>query len=826
MAESTVLQKGRVTYIEPTNIAFYTDGTMAKVPSNDLVLNPLEEYCIAVDLEVIIPNRKACSLAQENGDYIKTIFSSTNGTISFLHGTDGVLTTNFTDVNPISPRNNTTECLGIESIDIQYNSWMYPQVTIKFVDVRGSSVLLPEEEDYSNGTGFGSIYRAMFSMPSPVFRLKVKGFYGHGVTYYLSVQTFNMDLDSSSGNFGITVTFIGYMYRAYGDMPMTYICLAPYMVGGDEYWANQVEKKRFVFVNRNGTTTEMCKIPDLRRRVANAAMSEKRMSAAAEGKQVTENADGKIQTLKQIKNNYPLSEWFITPTKALFATQTDMTASSIEDNITGYISTISGYDITYKTNFLNEFSTLSAYRKGAKGKRQIEEYIYTYNKGLKVKERKNNEKYLSEEKMFTSEEREYINKTIHSNPSSISRLFVMEGNFTIEKSFVETGLDKHIKDAEKFKEEAEQKYKEIENSLMEEALGFTPSIENIYNLIFAHMETFMQMFYDHMDVIKKKIEEKNPERMVSQFGEMTDVDRKEDMIPPYTAFFKEKHHANGTTLKELILPEDKNLDEVIFINNLLNAASLYSEDNKRIDKEIEQLKQRTESGATGSMKTGGAGGRDFLAGAPSINIDKLIPLTTYDFVQKDKIANPYTWVKKLDEDDKIGSTDIFEDIVLGTFALRAAYYLSTNNEGRRDAKTFGRLEAINFVKMFGEDYFSNQFFDFLGRYADDKGGRRDANSFIKKITQEGNSFAWNFGTKNLFAKQDNMLTFNLLPDEKHGKGYYPVGENSFINMNQKSVSGKISDDIFSYPKIGRRIAKKKVFLLYHQEIMSMRFIRG
>ena len=209
--------KSRINYIEPTNIAFYSDGSKAIVPSNELVLNPLEDYCIAIDLEVIIPERKACSLAKENNEYIRLNFSSTNGTLSFLHGTSGMFTTNFTDINPINPEGNTSECFGIESIDIDYSPWQSPQVTIKFVDIRGGSVMLPEEKALQDN-GQGSLYRALFTLPSPMFKLTVKGFYGKGVTYYLCEESVDIDMDASSGDFNIVAKFIGMLFRVYADI--------------------------------------------------------------------------------------------------------------------------------------------------------------------------------------------------------------------------------------------------------------------------------------------------------------------------------------------------------------------------------------------------------------------------------------------------------------------------------------------------------------------------------------------------------------------------------------------------------------------------------
>ena len=84
---------------------------------------------------------------------------------------------------------------GISSIDINYDNYYVPQVTIQFVDIRGISLFNPEEEAHNltqdgvdgtiNPDYAGSFFRSFFSFPYPIFTLKVKGFYGKPISYEL-----------------------------------------------------------------------------------------------------------------------------------------------------------------------------------------------------------------------------------------------------------------------------------------------------------------------------------------------------------------------------------------------------------------------------------------------------------------------------------------------------------------------------------------------------------------------------------------------------------------------------------------------------------------
>ena len=229
---------GRLLWVDPNAIDMDTDdGT-----------SDYEDYCIAVELEVEIPKRNSCDSLT---DRVKYVVNSTTKSdkISFFTGTDGFLTTSFTDISAVEPIGN-KETLGISSIDITYNSFFYPQVTITFIDVRGSSLMYPQEHMLEYGSQ-GSFFKALFCFPYPMFTLRVKGFYGKQVEYNLAVEDFKSSFNSETGNFECIVKFIGYMYGIYTDLPMSYLVAAPYVDMGEnvevgkKYWDSKAGTYRY-----------------------------------------------------------------------------------------------------------------------------------------------------------------------------------------------------------------------------------------------------------------------------------------------------------------------------------------------------------------------------------------------------------------------------------------------------------------------------------------------------------------------------------------------------------------------------------------------------
>ena len=200
------------------------DQPIFYIEPNDLEFNN-EDLNIGVYLEIENVNR---ALNEENETQNAEV-NVKSSYINLMKGADGILTTDYSDVGVMEIYNGgNKESLGIESINIKYSSWFYPEVDIKFVDVRGNSVFSSmESSNDPDKKGDASFMESFFKFPYPIFKLTVKGQYGSPVTFKLTVRDVRSTFNSSTGNYEIMVKFIGYMYGYLTDIPMQYLLISP-----------------------------------------------------------------------------------------------------------------------------------------------------------------------------------------------------------------------------------------------------------------------------------------------------------------------------------------------------------------------------------------------------------------------------------------------------------------------------------------------------------------------------------------------------------------------------------------------------------------------
>ena len=110
---------------------------------------------------------------------------------------------------------------GITSISIKINASYIPQVTINFTDVRGKTLF---EQAKVN-----TPYTAFFHLPYPTFFLTLKGYYGKAVQYQLTLEKFVSRFDPSSGDYLVTCDFKGNHIAMLRDINMHEAVTAPYM---------------------------------------------------------------------------------------------------------------------------------------------------------------------------------------------------------------------------------------------------------------------------------------------------------------------------------------------------------------------------------------------------------------------------------------------------------------------------------------------------------------------------------------------------------------------------------------------------------------------
>jgi hypothetical protein len=128
-------------------------------------------------------------------------------------------TTDWTELDA-SGRPNSDEMLGINSVQITYDTSYVPRVTITMTDVRGQAL----NEDPAD-----SPYGAFFNFPYPMFVLEVKGYYGKAIKYLLHLLKYSSRFNYSTGNFEITCEFVGFTYALLSDLNVQYGLVASQM---------------------------------------------------------------------------------------------------------------------------------------------------------------------------------------------------------------------------------------------------------------------------------------------------------------------------------------------------------------------------------------------------------------------------------------------------------------------------------------------------------------------------------------------------------------------------------------------------------------------
>lgn len=868
---------GRFDYVEPMNLNL-TD------PDN-MVINKPEDYSISVNLEVEIPSR----FYSENNE-VKLMASSDNGTLSFFGGTDvgpttdtekknrGYLTTSWTDIATTNVDKGNKECLGIESINIAYTPNFFPIVTIRFVDVRGASLFMPQEKAYQVMTkekGYdpkvpfdgASVFKALFSMPCPIFKLTVKGFYGRPVTYKLIMSKFSSEFDSDNGNFIANVEFAGYMYGIYTELPMSFIALAPYL-DNLEFW----EKRKFTF--RNGV--QIPTIPDLIERIGEAAKNAPQEALeSAEGKKFVE-ANKLLSVFKKIRETFPFKNgWYhfdnetddnskygigvadnninkIVNDKPVLKEGSENILSNLNSCSTheqqrevfykvlngtdrtipnGNIFSL-GSDGTYLSNFVIDENIINNYMELLKsaaedyGRTEYGNYfdkyitdfnviladigfnkqIYYQNKlvncGLPVYCLLNNSSGKDSVygiDFFNQDNKTYvigyngfkIKEGKDCTPQDIQGILekcnVTKQNnksYTICRIATNTfkWLEEDIDKIEKALEKQKAKVKEQQSIEETKLLQFPLTIENVYHIIFAHIETFMTIYYRHLKNISSDDDRKKLINNV--LGNLADVPiltnkiEKIQDIPPFPTFIDKTEEEGDKITWPCKLLNNKHIEETKFVEDIVDAAL-------QLGNKLEEVKRKNEEIAKDTNQ------RQYSTGTES-----RIPSTILDFFVTE---NPYASIYK---DYKNNPQDNILEKIWLTFILRCAYFgvifkkyrmviqqsKSTDKTGSDNVEMaksyFAMSEASNIKKVFGDNIGR----DILVNLTKDD----SLNEFTKSLANyfTGNNVQTLQNYSSLFTAQDSKWNINFNETFKIDGDYVALPVN---NIDKSKYSTEINE---------------------------------
>lgn len=538
---SSITQENQVVYVEPNamdDVTSYSTGSGKVNKSVDL-----EDLCISVDLDVEVKGKTYSKSSNGSNSNIKLSWQSSKDgeVVRFMSGTkiptgikkDGhvnSLTTNYTDCylyDVISE--GTCEMFGIKSIDISYNNFMVPEVTIQFVDVRGVSLFAQEElrhnisrngmDGIANNSVEGSFFKCFFTFPYPKFTLRVKGLYGDMVSYELTCSDFRSSFDSNTGNFNVTAKFIGYQFSFFNDVMVNGLIAAPYSdYLGRKYWDDN-NGSRFTVTNSVGMDGPMMRLGELCRdymkvkkdladKIERDGIDETIKSELGID---TPKSIGDSETIKKLKEGYQTCIEMLRSKESMLKGKYDTVIHPNGTNSYIYVIDCKGWlGSTDKPDFINDI--MSAFEKFGKlidenynavgglkkwvaeeGHhfvfREVGDYGDVYGDKDTIDKSKISEDVLRKEltKYLSDKSRDWKDgwKDGYGSVFFVYEDFGLKDTLGVSVNTVSTETENN---ARKIQEKAEEK---IIRKKLEEAIGFPPTVENITKVIMAHFETYV-----------------------------------------------------------------------------------------------------------------------------------------------------------------------------------------------------------------------------------------------------------------------------------------------------------------------------------------------
>jgi hypothetical protein len=538
---------GRTTIIDP-NIF---DGQN----SSSNISVPVEDLTIAVSLTTFKKGRTILT-ASEKKDTLGTSESSSDIKINFIdgeeYGNERVLTTDYTDLT--IDFGNQPQSLGITSIDIDFNSSYAPMIVINFIDVKGNAIF-QNENNIKNNT---NKYSTFFQLPYPLFELTVKGYYGRPVKYCLHLTKFNSKFNSKTGNFEITCNFVGYTYAMLSDMLIGYLKAIPYTrIGGERY--KEINEKR----NSSGAgnildlNELMIKISDINNQVEKIAATD------GDAAQITniENKQSLLNTIINNINNFGSSLDYrkdekVSKYEVIIRVKSDRNLTSEEEKIKTYKTSITEninkYNETDIKLNLETFTNLVYYHEcsinnlsGVDGQspisdKAISEYIINYIKKNKIN--------IADDTIFDCWYLPIL--YIETEKSKIS----LDTTYRTAKENLAITIKDKIKDY----------------------IGFDPTIRNIVEIFTTAIEVFMETIFLVSSSAKEDIDNSRKTQLKTKFNDNKNSDLKnDDVFHPWPDYREndviEKSYVEKYLGSTTVLPIPKDVDEIEFIEDLLNA---------------------------------------------------------------------------------------------------------------------------------------------------------------------------------------------------------------------------------------------------------------
>lgn len=751
--------------------------TVHYLEPNDLPFNN-EDLCIGVRLEVDVPGRPL-SGSNDGSSTGTTVGSWTTiiDNVDLFGNKDGdYMTTSYSDISSLDPHNGgNMDSIGIEYINIRYNTWYFPEVDIKFIDLRGNALMNPMEARRDDRNKKGSFLNALFSFPYPIFKLTVKGYYGKPVTYKLTVRDARSNFNSATGNFEFVVKFIGYMFGYLNDIPMQYLLIAPHI----NYGGESSDLGRFHF---NKEITGESTIPtflDFMGKITNAIKN----SSQNKGLTVSKNVGKNISECKKLINELD---------GAIESLHSNMETSGVYECTTFEKKyTLKRKTVDASGNTVVDSNVETMYKQLCLGKENIQNAYILYNQ----------------------------NEFAVAHP--LSELDINTKNFESENIQSEVTLVwDYDKDKKKVREiskaiavEEENNTKAINNRIIDiftNELGWDPTIGNVIEMVLAHLDKF----YKNMERCMTNIDGHRMNRKLTEIHYDTDCREHgngELTVPPFPMLTSDKKYI---WIGDADSPQLSNYDERDFVEHVVKGATSYAEGAADVLADFDSSTKWSgfpQGGIPSLLIDLYEGGSDnvFYNGAPLEADGGKIPEALKIFAKR--LALRYIFNQG--EDTALSLKTFAEVEALNLFMCNSQ---SSKRKIFQDSPVWNTDHATEKVREYLENYFASYnskntySIDYKVYHNDDKDTIKTGLG-KKTLTSNGTFNAWSSDCSQLEINGYDMRMDNVMGWINSKNGNLDGYSNVFPQTIQRKY-GYFNDDV----KRGGSMYKNRGFFLKHK----------
>lgn len=558
-------ETGRIVYFEPNEL--FSENN---IPVNQEDLN---KY---INLSVRVPSRFY------NESDVKRKYESVLAGTSFEEEIDGkkytklYLTDNYVNMSYTEFSKNgevkNGELFGIDYINISFDVQFQPIVVIRFTDVKGFGLMSTMQYNYENDKikdlTAKSFFTSLFNFPYPIFTLEVKGYYGKSISFDLALKDFHTAFDSTIGDFKTTVTFIGHLYGVYGDIPMPLLLISPYIDCqgiNNIYSSSNLEGETWKSLGNDNIPTYLKFLTKYSELLLGEGIGNDTLN------KVKTNSDlrKEVEKLEEIKGLY---EGIIAYAKNHLENMT------YKDGC--YYETVDNDDTLYSSTYTSSNNESVLFFEDKKQftvfvekenefeceyysllQNKIKDGIYENSYNLTINKKKFTQKDNCRKKYYGVQFVDIFTK-LSSITEEINTLnSIINGNISNEIISI--------------------------TNLIEEKMGFFPTIKNIYKILFKHLDCFSKQFYNVIKDINA-----NRKAILAPNGQY--IENVNGKIPPFPLAYKEE---NGG--KKIIYPGEidnfVNSPEISFVEKINESVNYFSQKMGEVTQKIISAREISEN---------------------------------------------------------------------------------------------------------------------------------------------------------------------------------------------------------------------------------------